>query len=413
MGQTVSVSEGGELRLTPAQRQRWGVAPGVEFWAEETPDGVVLRRKDPVLRKVYVEPTAACNLSCRTCVRHSWDEPAGTMTMETYQRLMEGLYEVNSLRTVAFWGFGEPLMHPRIVEMVAMAKDLGATTEVVTNGLLLDERTARGLVDAGLDTLVVSLDGASPEAFADVRSGADLRLVRENVAGLRAIRGDNGHGPEIGISFVAMRRNVAELPHLRHLASTLGATFVVVSNVLPYTEELKDEILYGLWAGPSYHGRRSTWAPEIRLPRMDLRPDTAEPIVSLLRHDGLAPATPPQVGIAGGYCRFVSEGSAAVSWNGELSPCIALMHSYRCYVMRREKRIRRYSVGNVRERSIANIWQDDAYVAFRDRVRRFDFAPCTDCGGCDMAESNEEDCIGNTFPVCGDCLWAKGVIQCP
>lgn len=44
---------------------------------------------------------------------------------------------------------------------------------------------------------------------------------------------------------------------------------------------------------------------------------------------------------------------------------------------------------------------------------RFDFSPCTDCGGCDLADSNQEDCIGNSFPVCGDCLWAKGVIQCP
>jgi hypothetical protein len=30
-----------------------------------------------------------------------------------------------------------------------------------------------------------------------------------------------------------------------------------------------------------------------------------------------------------------------------------------------------------------------------------------------LLESNEEDCYGNTFPVCGGCLWAQGVIQCP
>lgn len=33
--------------------------------------------------------------------------------------------------------------------------------------------------------------------------------------------------------------------------------------------------------------------------------------------------------------------------------------------------------------------------------------------GCEMSEANEEDCLGNTFPACGGCLWAQGIIQCP
>jgi cholesterol oxidase len=38
---------------------------------------------------------------------------------------------------------------------------------------------------------------------------------------------------------------------------------------------------------------------------------------------------------------------------------------------------------------------------------------CTFCGGCDMSESNVEDCFGNEFPTCGGCLWSQGVVQCP
>jgi hypothetical protein len=53
------------------------------------------------------------------------------------------------------------------------------------------------------------------------------------------------------------------------------------------------------------------------------------------------------------------------------------------------------------------------HLSFRDRVQDFDFAECTICGSCDLAEKNEEDCIGNTFPTCGGCLWAQGVVQCP
>ena len=35
------------------------------------------------------------------------------------------------------------------------------------------------------------------------------------------------------------------------------------------------------------------------------------------------------------------------------------------------------------------------------------------CGGCNQVDANKEDCFGSTFPTCGGCLWAQGVIQCP
>ena len=153
------VGKSGDLRLPEELRRRWGLLPGAEFLVRETPEGLLLRPSDPPLAKVYVEPTTACNLRCRICVRNSWSEPVGYMEMATYRRLVDGLRVVPSLRTVAFWGFGEPLLHPDIVEMVALAKELGAKTELITNGLLLDKEMAKGLVMAGLDTLSSQLVG--------------------------------------------------------------------------------------------------------------------------------------------------------------------------------------------------------------------------------------------------------------
>ena len=56
----------------------------------------------------------------------------------------------------------------------------------------------------------------------------------------------------------------------------------------------------------------------------------------------------------------------------------------------------------------------DDMDAYRERLHNFVFAPCSFCGGCDLSEKNEEDCLGNTeSPVCGGCLWAQGIIECP
>jgi len=393
---------------------RLGLVSGSKVVIEETPRGLLLRAADPPLTKVYVEPTNSCNLSCRTCVRNSWSEPTGFLSMDSYRKLIDGLRQVPSARRISFWGFGEPLLHPDIVEMVAMAKGLRVETQLITNGLLLDRETAHGLVNAGLDSLVVSIDGASEKVYSEVRPGANLEQVRDNIGLLREVRRSSPRrNPEIGIEFVAMRSNLAELGRVREVARSLGASFIVITNVLPYTEEMKDEVLYGLSAGRSVGTVRSKWWPEVSMPLIDIRGDTVGPIVDLLTHSS-APSSPQlRFDTMAGYCRFVSEGSAVVAWDGEVSPCVALMHSYPCYVMGRKKQIRRFSVGNVARARIAEIWGSDQFVRFRDLVQRFDFAPCSDCGGCHLAESNEEDCFGNGFPVCGDCLWAKGVIQCP
>ena len=364
------------------------------------------------LRKVYVEPTNLCNLDCRTCVRHVWDEPMGLMEWDTYTALIDGLGEFSSAETVAFAGFGEPLMHPRFVDMVRLAHERGLRTEMTTNALLLDLDMARSLLDAGLDQLVVSIDGASAEAFTDVRAGASLSTVIKNVQSFWRLTEPGMQPPlTIGIEFVAMKRNVHELPGLQWVAKAVGASFILVSNVLPYSEELEEEVLYDLKA-TAFSGQGSPWTPRWILPRMDFSLHTQEPLGKVLRSQTNVSYLDMDLNARNSYCPFVNGDCMAVDWQGHVSPCPALMHAYTCVIMGRQKAIRPYHVGNVNDEPVRAVWEQAEYAAFRQRVRDFDFAPCVDCGGCYMAETNEEDCFGNGFPVCGDCLWARGIIRC-
>jgi MoaA/NifB/PqqE/SkfB family radical SAM enzyme len=89
------------------------------------------------------------------------------------------------------------------------------------------------------------------------------------------------------------------------------------------------------------------------------------------------------------------------------------VHSHASFLNDRERFSRRYVVGNVAESSLLDLWHAPDYIAFRERVQSFQFTPCTFCGGCNLSETNEEDCFGNPFPTCGGCLWAQGIIQCP
>jgi len=369
----------------------------------------------PAPAKVYVEPTNACNLSCATCVRHAWDEPEGLMEWATFAAVVDGMAAASVAAqaapgTVAFMGLGEPLLHPRFLDMVEAAKARGLRAEVTTNALLLDDAMAAGLLEAGLDQLVVSIDGASAEAFGRVR-GASLSRVVENVRRLHDGRGvAYSSSVRIGIEFVAMRSNIGELPGLRRLAAQLGATFIIVSNVLAYTPDLLGETLYD-HQGSSLSGAHTPAGARWQLPAFDWDEEVGAALGKALVNAGPVSFFGAEPEATRSHCPFVEADACAVGWHGGVSPCPPLLHTYTCHVRGREKRILGWEVGRLPDRSLAEVWTAPEYVAFRDRVRRFDFPPCTDCG-CELAEANEEDCLGNPHPTCGDCLWARGVVRC-
>jgi MoaA/NifB/PqqE/SkfB family radical SAM enzyme len=409
----VRLDEQGHLVLPPELIERLGFVDGAAVRIAERDDGVSIGRSTASLARVYVEPTTLCNLLCRTCVRNVWDEPPGLMSPETFTRIIDGVLDVSPLPTVFFGGFGEPFAHPDLLAMLAAAKSAGCAVELITNGTRLDEGTRRELVRIGVDRLWVSIDGATRESYADVRLWDALPQVTEDLARLRLERMAHGSGlPRLGIAFVAMKRNIADLPEVVGLGQRLGADRYSVSNVLAHTAEMREQVLY---AGSidAEDVETSPWTPAISLPRMDLDELTIKRLarVAAGRHVRSLP------GLTGGAdadsCPFVEKGSISVRWDGAISPCLPLLHTHRSYLDFRPRTSHAFSVANVNERSLAEAWADPAYVALRERLLAFDVAPCTVCNSCDMADENLEDCFGSPTPACGGCLWAQGFIRCP
>jgi MoaA/NifB/PqqE/SkfB family radical SAM enzyme len=199
------------------------------------------------------------------------------------------------------------------------------------------------------------------------------------------------------------------------MAAQLRVSFIMVTNVLAHTEELREQMLYGTLTATSYprQPKPSRQDALVIIPRIDLTPRTTEVIRRLVHGQGNVKLAGMDWNAAVHYCRFIQEGNAFVRWDGEVAPCMALLHSYPMYSLRNQKSIVSHSFGSVNAGTLAEIWDSRAYREFRERVRKWDFAPCVDCGGCEMSESNQEDCFVNPAPVCGDCLWAQGIIQCP
>ena len=353
--------------------------------------------------RLYVEPTNRCNLDCRACMRHGWEEDLGFMEFGLFEKLMADLRSFPERPDVFFGGFGEPLAHPRIADMVALAKGSGAFVELISNGIPLHEEMTRRLVAAGLDRLWVSIDGASPQGYADVRLGDHLPGIIANLQRLKALGGRT----ELGISFVAMKRNIADLPAVLDLAARLGAGHFSLSNVEPYTEKMAAEMLYGqvLFAELPEGG--------CVMPRFDPGA-VAEPAlaaIAALFPDAL-PFTPLGPGRKG-LCPFLRRRSASVRWDGRVGPCLPLLHTHTVCLNGQPRTWPEFTFASLSQSRLNEIWSAPEYEAFRRKLDEFVFAPCTTCNSCDLPDINNEDCFGNVHPACGGCLWSQGFIQCP
>jgi len=235
--------------------------------------------------------------------------------------------------------------------------------------------------------------------------------VLANIAGLRDLRDAlGGTGPEIDVAFVAMRRNIADLPAVLRLGRELGATRFMVTNVLPYSPAMCGEVLYARALCNGDHGLLPD-LPGLRLPKMDRQWAASEPLREAV--NGAWPAEGTLSRPVHDRCPFIEDNVLAVGWDGRISPCLPLLRTHTSYLHGCARLSRRYIVANVRERGLLDVWRDPTLIAFRERVRAFEFSPCTLCDGCLLSETNDEDCYGNPFPTCGGCLWAQGVVQCP
>jgi len=408
------IDDGGKLSLPADVISRYGLKPGSKVRLDEEINFIRMHRPVSQLTKVYIEPTVACNLECITCFRNCWDQPLGRMSEKTFNDFFEGLRTINPIPNVYFGGIGEPLFHPKTVEWVAKVKELGVKVELITNATILTDNISRKLIDAGLDVLWISIDGATPETYADVRLGAELPTIVSNIKRFAEMRPASHFPiPEIGIAFVAMKRNIGDLPKVIQLGKSIKAKYFSISNLQPATQEMQEDRLY-VQTMHNIAFLQAPHLPRLSLPRIDFNQDTTEALFQTFTSQLSISFAGNNWGGASDTCNFVESGTMSIAWNGDVSPCWPLMHTHTSYLHGKPRLSKKHVIGNVTDKSLIALWQDPIYVAYRERLHNFVFAPCSFCGGCDLSETNEEDCIGNTiFPVCGGCLWAQGIIQCP
>jgi len=148
---------------------------------------------------LYIDPTNKCNLRCEFCptadksLLKQVGREGATLDFALFEKIIADLKEFpRPLKLLSLYKDGEPLMHPRIADMVALAKSAGIAERVwtKTNGVALNPALNRKLVAAGLDMIHISVEAVSAEGYLKVaKAKIDYEEFKANIADLHANRG--------------------------------------------------------------------------------------------------------------------------------------------------------------------------------------------------------------------------------
>lgn len=330
------------------------------------------------IRKLYIEPSTICNLSCSMCFRNLWYNEEKLKMPDDICEKVKGLANIKSIESVVFAGMGEPLTHKRIYEMIRAFSRKGIFTEIITNGTLLTNDVSKKLVGSGLGRLWISMDGFSKQEYDKIRIGSRFELICSNLKQFNTVR--EGTDTRLGITHVMMKEYVNSLSNINYFADEYSADMLNLSHVIPCEPVDKSDTMY------------SSDLPVGRMKRF------VKPYTKLKQYS----------------CPFVEADAIFARADGDIAPCMQLLHNCYTYLYDEKRRIERQAYGNLLIDDLYEVYSKTEYVEFRKRVEQFHFSNCTGCTtGCFMRESNLEDCMCNEKPTCGGCLWSLGIISCP
>jgi PqqA peptide cyclase len=321
---------------------------------------------------LIAELTHRCPLHCVYCSNPLELTARSTeLSTETWSSVFQQAAVIGVLQA-DFTG-GEPLARTDILDLVKSARTAGLYVNLITSGLPLDEQKLAQLVEAGLDHIQLSFQGAHPDTAEEIsgtKSHAQKLRVLEWLKKVRVA---------VTLNFVIHRRNIDQIDEMLKIAESSSAARIEFANVQYY--------------GWAFANRDSLLPTRAQLDQSLIQIKAAEDrLRGRIRIESVVPdyyAKYPK-SCMGGWGRKLM----LITPSGEALPCHAA------------KVIPGLQFANVKDESLADIWRfSDAFQKFRGESWMQD--PCKTCdrrtldfGGCRCQALLLAGDAAATDPVC-------------
>ena len=304
-------------------------------------------------RLLQVESAIACNLNCVMC---PWreitknSENRGLMSSEVWNAIRPYLSEAKS---IDFTGGGEPLLQPDLPVWIAEAKTAGCETGFLSNGLLLKREKLEQILNAGVDWICISMDGADAEMYERIRVGSNFKRVCENVANIAELR--TGSLPKTMINFVLMDLNFHQVEDIVRLTAQLGVDQINFKQC--------DVIRGASGKGHGLFGTKET--REIR--RLKKKLARARRLAKKLNIMSTASSfTPEELAV----CDQDPRDSLFIRYDGLVAPCINLAIGGTSTFLGTEVMVPNVHYGRLPLDDLMDLWQSEACRLYREQFEQ-------------------------------------------
>ena len=203
--------------MTGHQRYGNGIAmePKFQELLEVTLKEEMLRRESILQRNpvcpvppnhIYVEPTNKCFLKCAMCTEKALRGEEGYMSFALWTRILDSLAQYGVSSPINLIGRGEPLVNRELPRFVEYATSKGMSCAIISNGVLLNEKYARDLLQAGIRKIQFSLHAHSRETYMQVTGVDAYETVKANL--LRLIELNREYGGRCYINVMSVESSL-------------------------------------------------------------------------------------------------------------------------------------------------------------------------------------------------------------
>ncbi len=165
-------------------------------------------------RYFELETVNACNARCPMCTIEDWQRDSPTMKEPLFRKIADEIIaHAGEVKRVSLYRDGEPLLDKKMASRIAYLKQ-GGINEVTlsTNVSLLNEKRATDILEAGLDSIILSIDSLKKDVFEAIRVRLNFEEVLENALRFIELRNKIRPSCSIRVRMVRQETNADEWP---------------------------------------------------------------------------------------------------------------------------------------------------------------------------------------------------------
>jgi len=288
-----------------------------------------------------VEPSAICQLRCPECpcgqgVHHPMNTEK-MMSLSTFSRVLKQCQ--GWVHTIQLYFQGEPLLNPHLPQMIHLAHQAHIHTICSTNAQALTPLLSEQLVQAGLDRIIVSIDGLSEDSYQSYRVGGSLNRALQGLVYLREAKNNLGGRTHIELQCLRLHSNEHEWEMFSRTYRQMGADSLTFKTAQFYDYQHGNPLMPRQEKYSRYHlTKEGLYIPKNRMHSLKNHP-----------------------------CARILSG-CVITVNGDVLPC--------CF-----DKSGQYVMGNILTHSLHDIWHSALFAEFRQRIRldRMTSVMCTNC----------------------------------